>query len=183
MVIGPSYTARNEKRQRAVELRIAARHTRVGAGGLFDRDRYVSPTSIFGQMQVAYDAAANDDVVSGIVESTESLAFNRMSVDCEDQDESNLWEQIQEDLDLDARLREMWREDFIVSQFICGVWWGQKTYKLKGKSDQGITRKKVFTDLQVPLGITILDPMKIVPVGNRLGQGAWANAALARALS
>lgn len=137
-------------------------------GGLFDRDRYLSPTSIFGQFQVAYDAAANDDVVSGIVESTESLAFSKMTIDCEDADESNLWSQIGDDLDLDARLREMWREDFIVSQFYCAVWWGQKSYKLKGKSDAGVQRKKTFDNLNVPLGISILDPMKIVPVGNLL---------------
>lgn len=137
-------------------------------GGLFDRDRYVSPTNIFGQFQVAYDAAENDDVVSGIVESTEALAFNKMSIDCEDADEANLWEQISDDLDIDSRLREMWREDFIVSQFYAAVWWGQKSYKLKGKSDAGVTRKKTFDNLQVPLGISILDPMKIVPVGNLL---------------
>lgn len=138
------------------------------AGGLLERDRYVTPTRIFDQMRTAYDAAENDDVVSGVVESTESLAFSKISIQVDDPDEENLWEQIQEDLDLDARLREMWREDFIVSQFYIATWWGRKTYKLKGKSDQGITRKKTYENLLVPLGITILDPMKVVPCGNLL---------------
>lgn len=135
------------------------------AGGLFDRDRYLVPQGTFEQMRIAYDAAERDDVVSGVVEATESLALARMSIFAEDPDEEDVYNQIAADLDLDARLREMWQELFIVSQFVACIWWGTKTYRVRGKSPEGKKRKKSF-DLQVPKGITLLDPLKVIPVGN-----------------
>lgn len=136
-------------------------------GGLVDRDRYVEPGNIYEQMKTAQWAAEHDDVVSGVVESTEALAFNRVSVDCEDEDETDVWNQIAEDIDLGARLRELWQEDFSLSNGYCAVWWGVKDYKVRGKSKEtGITRKKRYDGLIVPLGLSVLDPLKIVPVGN-----------------
>lgn len=136
-------------------------------GGLFDRDRYVTPDTLFDEFKVAYDAAEQDDVVSGVLETTEALAFGKMSLDCDDPDETDVWNQVAADLDLDSRLREMWRELFIVSQFYAAVWWGRKTYKVRGVStDTGVKRKKTFSNLYVPRGITVLDPTKVVPVGN-----------------
>lgn len=135
-------------------------------GGLFERDRYVTPTRTWDQMRVAYHAAETDDVVSGILEGTEALAFSKISIDTEVDDEANIWDQIAFDIELPTRLREMWREDFTVSQLYCAVWWGVKDYKVKGKSESGVTRKKKFTGLRVPIGMNILDPLKVVPVGN-----------------
>lgn len=135
-------------------------------GNLFDRDRYINPEHTWDQMKIAYHAAEMDDVVAGVLEMTEALAFGRTSIDCHEPDEENIWAQISEDLELDRRLREMWREDFTVSQFYAAVWWGQKSYSVDGKSDSGVKRKKKFDNLNVPVGITILDPLKIVPVGN-----------------
>ena len=135
-------------------------------GGLFERDRYVTPETLFDEFKVAYDAAEHDDVVSGVLETTEALAFGKMSLDCQDPDETDIWNQIAADLDLDSRLREMWRELFIVSQFYAAVWWGRKTYKVRGKSGAGVKRKKEFRNLYVPRGITILDPTKVIPVGS-----------------
>ena len=48
-------------------------------GGLFQRDRFVTPERLFDQFKTARDALDSDDVVSGVMESTESLAFNRIS--------------------------------------------------------------------------------------------------------
>lgn len=135
-------------------------------GGLFERDRYVTPQWTWDQMKVAYHAAEADDVVSGILESTEAQAFGKISIDTDDEDQADVWNQIMDDLDLEGRLREMWREDFIVSQFYVATWWGTRSYTVGGKSDAGTKRKKKFRDLQVPIGMTILDPLKIVPVGN-----------------
>lgn len=117
-------------------------------------------------MRVAYHAAETDDVVAGVLEMTEALAFGRISIDPNDPDEADIWNQIAEDLELGRRLREMWREDFTVSQVYAGVWWETKSYKVQGRSDSGVKRKKKFENLKVPTGITILDPLKIVPVGN-----------------
>lgn len=129
------------------------------AGSLFDRDRYVTPTNIFDQMTLAYDAVENDDVVAGVLESTESLAFARMSMHADDIDEQDIYNQIAADLDLDSRLREMWRELFTVSQFYVGVWWHTKEYKVSGKG-----RKKAV-NVRCPKALTILDPLKVIPVG------------------
>lgn len=147
-------------------------------GGLLERDKYVTPQGMYDQMRVAQDAARTDDVVSGFLESTEALAFSRMSVQSDDEDEEDIWNQIMEDIDLDSRIREMWREMSIVSQFYVGVWWGMKDYTVRGRDRKtGVRRKKQFKRLRVPIGITLLDPMKIVPVGNfmfRQEKLAWA---------
>lgn len=135
---------------------------------IFERDRYITPSSIFDQFRVARDAAESDDVVSGVLETTESLAFTRMSFLATDTDEEDVWNQIAADLDLDARLREMWRELFIYSQFYACVWFGRKTYKVRGTTKRGNQKRRVFPGLQVPLGISLLDPLKIVPVGTLL---------------
>lgn len=147
-------------------------------GGLFERDRYVTPNSIFEQFKTAQHAAENDDVVAGVLETTEALAFGKMSIDTEDEDETDVWNQIAAEIDLDSRLREMWRETFTVSQIYAAVYWGTRSYKVRGKSKTGVARKKSFSDLRVPLGVTLLDPLKIVPVGNFLfNQDALAYAA------
>lgn len=135
-------------------------------GGMFERDRYVTPERTWEQMRVAYHAAETDDVVAGVLEMTEALAFGRTSIDTEEDDETDVWNQIADELDLDRRLREMWREDFTVSQFYAAVWWGYRDFKVRGKSEAGVKRKKRFQGLHVPVGVTILDPLKVVPVGN-----------------
>jgi hypothetical protein len=142
------------------DIRPVQRH-----GNLFERDRYVTPSHIFDEMRLAYVAAERDDVVAGVLEATESLAFAKMSLYAEDPDEEDVYNQIAADIDLDSRLREMWRELFIVSQFAAAVWWGVKSYKVRGKTETGKKKKKEYVNLRVPLGITMLDPMKIIPVG------------------
>lgn len=138
------------------------------AGSFFERDRYVTPDSIFNQFKVSLDAAESDDVVSGIVESTEALAFKKISVSCPDENEEDIWNQIIDEIELDRRLREMWRETFIVSQFYAAVIWGTKDFKVQKKTKNGNRSKKTFTGLRVPVGLTVLDPLKVVPVGNTL---------------
>lgn len=136
------------------------------AGGLFERDRYVVPDEIYKQMCVAAYAAEFDDVVAGVIESTEALAFSKVSFWCEDPEQEDVWNQIAADLNLDSRLREIWRELFIYSQAYVAVWWTTKTYKVRGKTDKGNQKRRTFKNLRVPEAMTLLDPLKIVPVGN-----------------
>ncbi len=149
----------------------------IRRGGLVERDKYLTPAGIYDQMRLAQEASENDDVVAGVLETTESLAFSKMSVRCDDPDEENIWNQIMDDIDLDTRIREMWREMFSVSQFYAAAWWDIKDYKVTGRNkDTGVQRKKNFRGLRVPTGITLLDPLKIVPVGNFMfnqDQLAW----------
>lgn len=145
-------------------------------GGLFERDKFLTPESVYDQMRVAQDAVQDDDVVSGVCETSEALALSRMSIQCEDEDEEDIWNQIADDCELDIRIREMWQEMFIVSQFYVSVWWGVKDFKVRGKTKEGVTRKRQFRRMRVPTSITLLDPLRIVPVGNFLynqEQLAW----------
>ena len=54
-------------------------------GGIFDRDRYLSPRNVAGQMRVAREAMG-DDIVSGVEESTEALVFNKTSMFASNED-------------------------------------------------------------------------------------------------
>jgi hypothetical protein len=135
-------------------------------GGLVNQNKYVSPTNIFDEFRTAAAAARDDDIVSNAVETTEQLAFKRIAIEVEDTDEASIWNQIADDMNLPQRLREIWREVFILSQCYVAVVWERKDYKVKGKSDNGVKKKKVYKQLTVPKGITILDPCKVVPVGN-----------------
>jgi hypothetical protein len=129
------------------------------AGNLFDRDKFVTPETVVGQMKLAYDAVESDDIVSNVLETTEALAFSKVDFFAEDPDEQDVYNQVAEDIDLDSRLREMWRELFAVSQFYCAIWWQTKTFKVSGKN-----RKKQVT-IRCPKALSLLDPLKIVPVG------------------
>lgn len=135
-------------------------------GGLFERDRYVTPTRIFDQMKLAYHAVENDDNVSNIADASEAMAFNSVGFYAEDQDEEDIYNQIAADINLDARLREMWRELFTVSQFTVGVWWHTKTYKVRGKGKSRSRRQEY--SVRCPKAITIIDPLKVIPVGNTM---------------
>lgn len=140
--------------------------TQRKGGGIFERDRYVTPARIFDQMRTAYDASESDDIVSGVAEMTESLAFQKVYLTVEDQDEEDIWNQIAASIELDARIREMWKELFTVSQFYCVTWWGTRSFTVKRRSIGGSKRKKQFKNLRVPVGLSVLDPLRIVPVGN-----------------
>lgn len=140
--------------------------TQSRAGTIFERDRYVTPASIFQQIRVAKDASANDDVVSGVIETTEALAFSGVRMECDDEDEEDVWNQILDDIEMTTRAHEMWRELFTVSQYYVATFWSRKSYKVRGKTKDGNKKKKEFKDLLVPTGVTILDPLKVVPVGN-----------------
>lgn len=134
---------------------------------IFNQDRYTIPEGIFDQFRVAADAARYDDVVSNAVEVTEQLAFQKVSIECGDDDLDNISSQILDDLDIINRMREIWRELFIVSQCYVAVKWGRKSYRVKGIRESGRQNKKVY-NLLVPTGLSLLDPLKVVPVGDFL---------------
>lgn len=151
----------------AAMVRWGAQTQAVGRdGGIFQRDRYLTPDSIFDQFKVALDAIETDDVVSGVMETTEALAFHNIRIECDDEDEQDVWNQILEDIDFYTSAREMWRELFSVSQYYAATYWVRKDYKVRGKTKGGNRKKKEFKNLLVPGGITLLDPLKVVPVGN-----------------
>lgn len=140
---------------------------RARNGGLFDRDRFVCPDNPMDQMRTAVDASS-DDVVGGFLDSSEALAISRAGVEVLDEDEDDIWQQILEGCDYENALRKVWREISTVSQAYVAAWYETKTFKVRGKSEAGVRRKKRFDNLLVPSGLSVLDPFKVIPVGNFL---------------
>jgi hypothetical protein len=134
-------------------------------GSILHRDKYTARSKYLEELGVARSAATDDDIVSGALDLTEGLAFSRMKFKAQDLDEQDIWNQIGADLDLDSKFKEWWRELSTVSQVYTAKFWGVKTYKVRGTTDSGTRRKKSFR-LLVPTALSVLDPTKIVPVGN-----------------
>ena len=141
---------------------------------LFSRSRYSGENNIFRVMEMCAAAVENDDILSTLADTSEGIALQKMSFELQDEDQQDVWNQIAADLDLDARLREMWRELFKVSQFYMAMEWDWKDYtvrtkksvlKKKGKGNRN--RKKTFR-LYCPTALSVLDPLKVVPVGTMM---------------
>lgn len=170
----------------------------IAAGSLFFRNRYTLTTNTYDQMLQCSDAVEYDEILAACCDATEGLAFQKMSFESIDEDQEDVWNQIAADLDLDSRLREMWREIFKCSQFYCAIDWQQKIYKVRTKATPTVdmddtnaittpgvnvpgaedlhstgvpnpgprkrARRKQFA-LEVPAALSILDPTKVLPVG------------------
>jgi len=165
-------TAMMDQHRELAELVTWTRDTRGASGrarngGLFDRDRFVCPDNPIDQMRTAVDATA-DDVVGAFLDASEALAIFRAGVEVLDEDEDDIWSQICESCDLENALRRVWREVNTVSQCYVAAWYETKSFKVRGKSETGVKRKKRFDNLLVPSGLSILDPFKVIPVGNFL---------------
>lgn len=132
---------------------------------IFDRDKYVTPGLIFEQMAMS-EEAMDDDVVAGVYDTTEAMAFKKMVMESDDLDQSDVWNQIARDIDLDSFLRIVWRELFKNSQYFGVVWWGPKKYKVSGKREQREARKTF--NIVAPVSVGVLDPTRVIPVGNTL---------------
>lgn len=158
-----------------------------GQRDVFRRDRYTGPMNIFQQMGRAAEAVETDDILSTLADTTESMALQRLRFEMNDEDEEDVWNQIAADIDLDTRFRQVWRETFKVSQAVVGVWWQRKAYtvrtpalqegdidpetgKRKERGRGNRSRRRQF-DLVVPTQLTILDPTKVIPVGNLMFGG------------
>lgn len=140
---------------------------------IFQRDKFVTPGKVFEQMAMSYDAL-DDDIVGNVADTSEAMTFQKVTFECEDKDQEDVWNQIGRDLDLDTWVRQAWRELFTVSQFYGVRWWGRKTYKVRGKREKRDSRKEF--DLMVPVGMGLLDPTRVVPVKNDIfgnSQLAW----------
>jgi hypothetical protein len=129
--------------------------------GIFQRNKFVTPGKIYEQMAMGYDAL-DDDVVGNVADTSEAIAFQKVTFECEDKDQENVWNQIGRDLDLDTWVRQAWRELFTVSQFYGVRWWGTKNYRVKGKRDKRESRKEF--EVVTPVGLGLLDPTRVVPV-------------------
>lgn len=137
------------------------------SGSLFERDRFVTPHGPYEQMKTAYYASLNDETVAGVLETSEALAFSRIDFEDDDEDEEDVWNQWADQIDLMSTMKQIWRELFTVSQCYVCVYWGRQNFKVRGTAGSGVKRKKAY-NLRLPIGISLLDPLKVVPVGQML---------------
>lgn len=163
-------------------------------GSMFDRSSFTPPANPYDEMRAAKTAMEYDNIVSGVGEITEAFAFQGIKFESTDADETDVFNQWCAEIDLDTVLRKMWRDEYSVSQFYVAMEWDWRTYTprnkkilagsvedplLAGAGDpaaatgdptatpaakkQTRKRRREFK-LWVPVRMTILDPMKIVPV-------------------
>lgn len=166
----------------------------IAQGSLFFRNRFTLTANFFDQIAMCQDAVEYDEILGAICDSTEGLAFGRMTLECLDDDQEDVWNQWKDDVDLDSRFREQWRELFKVSQVYVGMQWSEKIYKVRTKPipDANYDDEDIPADATVgaedlhPSGVpkpgpkkrarrksfaltmptfTIIDPAKILPVG------------------
>ena len=153
-------------RQMAYQLQSWVNNMRAVAGqsGLFDRGKYVSNDNIFQEMVTARAAVRDDDVCSGIVDITEGMAFQGVKWEHPDWDTTDLFNQIAAEHNLDDLVRKIWREEFTYSACVCAFWWDYGEFVVRGETDKG-NKKKRKVKIWYPRAITMLDPVKVVPVG------------------
>lgn len=159
-------------REQYPELARLEQWSRVTIGGndtaranVFEQGKYQTPPNFFEELRVAAYAAKYDDIVSGVADTTEQLAFRRVAIEAKDDDQNDIWAQIVDELNIESKLRAIWREQFILSQCYCGILWHRKSYRVLAKNEAGRSKRGMFNNILVPRAITILDPLKVVPVG------------------
>jgi len=179
------------------------------ASSMFDRGSFAISDDPYDRMRAARLAVDADYVVGAVADMTESLAYQGSKVESKNSDEADIFNQIWADLNGDELLRNWHREEFTYSQVIIGMWWGKKSYTVRGyhppaelpltantdpmtgqvsyeeprdpetnrpmKPKKGVKKKKKY-DVVVPIAVTFLNPLKIVPVGTSIfgaDQLAW----------
>lgn len=177
-------------RQMAGQLTNWVNQTRAvtNRSSLFDRGKYTSSDNPYDQMRTARQALSDDDVVAGAYELTEGLAFQGIQWQSDDGDETDIFNQIAAEHDLDSVIRRMWREEFSMSQVVQGFWWDQGEFTVRGKTPvdkpdpvidpvtgqpkpippekiKGGNKRKKTYNVWYPRAITTLDSTKVVPVG------------------
>jgi hypothetical protein len=138
------------------------------SGGLVGQDKYLAPVKIFEQFRSAAKAARDDDIVANYLETTEQLAFKRVDVQSfsDDEEENSIWHQIKDHMMFEQKCRQIWRELGIISQCYVGILWGRQDFRVKHlTTSTGKKSKKVYKNILVPDRIFILDPCKVLPVG------------------
>ena len=99
---------------------------------IFDRAAYAAPDNPYAQMTTARRAVQNDDILSGVADVTEGLAFQGLKWESANADDADIFNQLSADLNLDNVVRVWHREEYTYSQVIVAIWWGRKTYKVRG---------------------------------------------------
>ncbi len=156
------------------------------------RNTYTSNGTDIGELKAAY-RARKDDVVGGALDVLEGLALQGVKFEGESLDESDVYNQVAADIDLDSLLRKMFRELMTYSQVTIAVTWHTKEFKLRGRTvvesvdpaDQTVVdpkmkvgrRRRGSYTIKAPGRVVILNPTAVIPVGDyEAGRGRLAYA-------
>jgi hypothetical protein len=101
---------------------------------VFNRHKWEGANHIFAVMSQCAWAVENDDILSTLADVIEGLMWQKCRFELFDDDQQDMWNQWAADVNLDACLRQMGREEFKVSQFYVGLWWENRVYEVKDDS-------------------------------------------------
>lgn len=136
----------------------------TGRTGMFDRGAFTPADNPYEEMRAARNAVKYDSLVASVAEVTEAFAFQGVKWEGEDADEADVFNQLSRDMNLDALVRSMWREEYTYGQVVAAKIWGWREYTVRGKTKNGNSRKKKYR-IWAPVQIRVLDSAKVVPVG------------------
>lgn len=164
----------------------------------FSRNKWQGARHTFAVMSKCAWAVENDDILSTLVDVIEGQTFTKNRFELFDEDQQDMWNQWAGEVDLDSRLREMFRELFKVSTVYVGMWWEQRVFTVRDapikaamkdlKAEllakraeamgqeppaatgpgRGNRARRKKFPVQVPTAFTIFDPTKIMPVGSMM---------------
>lgn len=153
-------------RQMAWQLQSWVNNMRAvtGQAGLFDRGKYVSNDNPYQQMVTARSAVKDDDICGSVADILEGMAFQGLKWEHPHWDTTDVFNQMAAEQDLDSLARKMWREEYTYSCAVTALWWDWGEFVVRGETEAG-NKKKRKMRVWYPRAITMLDPVKIVPVG------------------
>jgi hypothetical protein len=132
---------------------------------MFNRSLYITPDNPYAKMRLARNAVLEDNIVGAVADATEALAFDGgLKWESSNIDDADVFNQLSGDLNLDAKIRQMWREEFTVDQFICAKLWDTVEYTVRGSTEKGNKKKKKYK-VYVPTRLVLLKPENVVPIG------------------
>jgi hypothetical protein len=90
---------------------VGQRRAVAGFSSLFDRGIYAPPDHIYSEMVTARIAVANDDILASAAEITEAMAFENVTLECPEEETTNILRQWAEQVDRTHEGRNPAEED------------------------------------------------------------------------
>lgn len=134
---------------------------------LFSRGSFTNPSTRGDQLWAA-QVASEDAIVSNALDALEGVATSSIWFESEDDTTESLMNKVLQDIDLNAKLRQMYRELRIYGLFTAAAWWTSTSKQVSFKAKNNQTRKKTI-QATVPERLSILDVTKVIPFST----GPW----------
>lgn len=136
-----------------------------GGGGMLDRNGWSWHENPYQNMRAIRDAIVYDDIMGGVAEATEALAFEGgLKWEAANPDDADIFNQMAADWNLDNVIRMMWRDCFRYDQAVVAKVWGYQSFTVRGRTAKGNARKKTYTDVWAPTRLVTLNSLQVVPI-------------------